>query len=141
MNENYHILPVEQPDDPVWELVGGGISKFNRHYGGEEQWKRLCFVLYAPDQSVAGGAIGETYWNWFYLSLMFVKEELRGQGYGQQLLALAEEEARRRGARHVYLDTFSFQAPEFYKKCGYEVFGVLEDFPAGHQRYFLKKEL
>ena len=88
-----------------------------------------------------GGVIGATYWDWFQLDLMWVKEELRGHGYGRRLLTLAENEARRRGARHVHLDTFSFQAPGFYEKCGYQVFGVLQDYPAGHQRFYLAKEL
>jgi hypothetical protein len=39
------------------------------------------------------------------------------------------------------LDTFSFQAPDFYKQHGYQVFGELQDFPSGHQRYYLKKQL
>ena len=72
---------------------------------------------------------------------MWVKEELRGQGYGHQLLAMAEIEARQRGATEAYLDTFSFQAPEFYKKNGYQIFGVLENFPPGHQRFYLTKAL
>ena len=56
-------------------------------------------------------------------------------------MEVAEAEARQRGAQNAYLDTFSFQAPDFYKKLGYQVFGELPDFPTGHQRYFLKKEL
>jgi len=56
-------------------------------------------------------------------------------------LAQAEDEARKRGAKKAYLDTFSFQAPEFYKKYGYKVFGELKEFPPGHQRYYLTKEL
>ena len=92
-------------------------------------------------RQVAGGVIAITYWNWLYIDLMWIKEDLRGLGYGSRLLALAEAEARTRGAQHAYLDTFSFQAPEFYKKQGYQVFGELRDFPLGHQRYFLKKEL
>jgi GNAT superfamily N-acetyltransferase len=72
---------------------------------------------------------------------MWVREDLRGSGYGQRLLALAEDEARKRGAKNSYLDTFSFQAPGFYKKYGYRVFGELPDFPTGHQRYFLTKQL
>jgi hypothetical protein len=56
-------------------------------------------------------------------------------------LSAAEDEARRRGAKHAYLDTFSFQAPDFYEQHGYQVFGTLDDFPAGHQRYFMTKEL
>jgi GNAT superfamily N-acetyltransferase len=75
------------------------------------------------------------------VDLLWVKAELRGRGYGRQLLARAEEEARTRGAKNIYLDTFSFQSPDFYKKQGYEIFGELDDYPAGHQRFFLKKHL
>ncbi|MGB7097037.1 MAG: GNAT family N-acetyltransferase, partial [Anaerolineales bacterium] len=78
---------------------------------------------------------------WFYLDLMWIKDDLRGRGYGQRLLTLAEDEARQRGAKNAYLDTFSFQAPDFYKKYGYKVFGELQDFPPGHHRYFMTKKL
>jgi N-acetylglutamate synthase-like GNAT family acetyltransferase len=54
---------------------------------------------------------------------------------------MAENEARKRGAKHVFLDTFSFQAPGFYTQHGYQVFGELKDFPPRHQRYFLTKQL
>lgn len=54
---------------------------------------------------------------------------------------MAEDEARKRGAKHAYLDTFSFQALDFYRKYGYEIFGELQDFPVGHQRYYLVKQL
>ena len=63
------------------------------------------------------------------------------RGYGYRLLTLAEDEARKRGAKSAYLDTFSFQAPDFYRQHGYQVFGELEDFPPGHQRYFFSKQL
>ncbi len=72
---------------------------------------------------------------------MWIKEELRGCGYGHRLLTRIEDEARQHGAKNVYLDTFSFQAPDFYKQHGYQVFGELPDFPSGHQRYFLTKQL
>jgi len=75
------------------------------------------------------------------IDLLWVKDELRGRGYGSRLLTLAEDEARQCGAKSVYLDTFSFQAPNFYKPHGYQVFGELQNFPAGHQRYFLTKQL
>ena len=73
--------------------------------------------------------------------MLWVKDELRGQGYGHQLLAKLEAEAMQRGAKHAYLDTYSFQVPDFYKDHGYEVFGELADFPPGHQRYFFRKKL
>jgi GNAT superfamily N-acetyltransferase len=141
MSEEYEIVHIEKPDDAVWNAVGGGIYNFNTQQVGESKEHRLCFVLYAPDQEIVGGVIGETYWGWLYISLMWVKEELRGRGYGQRLLEHAEDEAQRRGVKNVYLDTFSFQAPNFYKQHGYHVFGELQNFPPGHQRYFLTKQL
>jgi len=95
----------------------------------------------ATDEEAVGGVIGETHWDWLYVNLMWVREDLRGCGYGHRLLELAEDEARERGAKNAYLDTFSFQAPGFYQQHGYTVFGELKNFPTGHQRYYLTKEL
>jgi ribosomal protein S18 acetylase RimI-like enzyme len=138
MDEEYRITYV---DEPEWGVIGGGIRDYNNQQAGDGHAVNLCFALYAPDQTIVGGVIGETHWNWLYISLMWVKDELRGRGYGHRLLTLAEEEGRKRGATNAYLDTFSFQAPEFYKKYGYQVFGELQNFPPGHQRYYLTKQL
>ena len=141
MDQEYKIVNVEKPDDAMWDVIGGGIHRYNVQHAGASEGKPLCFVLYTPDREIAGGLIGETHWGWLYINLLFIKEEFRGHGYGHQLLSLAEEEARQRGAKNVYLDTFSFQAPDFYKQHGYQVFGTLSDFPPGHQRYYLTKQL
>lgn len=138
MDDGYKIAYAEVPE---WGIIGQGISDYNKQQAGDDHAQNLCFVLQAPDQEIVGGVIGATYWDWLYINLMWIKEDLRGRGYGRQLLLQAEEEARRRGARQVYLDTFSFQAPDFYRGHGYQVFGELQDFPAGHQRYFLTKQL
>lgn len=138
MDNEYQIVYVDKPE---WEIIGGGINDFNQQQGGNDHAQSLCYVLQAPDGAIAGGVIGSTYWDWLHIDLMWIKEEFRGRGYGHRLLTQAEEEARRRGAKNAYLDTFSFQAPDFYKRHGYQVFGELKDFPAGHQRYFLKKQL
>ena len=141
MDKEYHIVYVDEPGESEWRTIGQGIRSYNTQQAGDDKFQHLCFVLQAPDQAIAGGLIGATYWDWFYVDLLWIREELRGHGYGHRLLTLAEDEARQRGAKHAYLDTFSFQVPDFYKGHGYEVFGELEDFPAGHQRYFLRKKL
>ena len=141
MDDEYKIVSVEKPDDAIWGAVGGGIYDFNTQHAGASNERRLCFVLYTPDKEIAGGVIGLTYWEWFYIDLLWVKDELRGQGHGRRLLTLAEEAARQRGAKNAYLDTFSFQSPDFYKKLGYQVFGELSNFPPPHTRYFLMKQL
>lgn len=141
MDEEYRIEPVAKIEDPIWAAIGGGINDYNAQQAGDDHAQNVCFVLAGPDGSVVGGVIGHIYWDWFYVNLMWIREDLRGQGYGHRLLTLAEDEARRRGATRAHLDTFSFQAPGFYAKHGYEVFGELRDFPAGHQRYYMTKPL
>lgn len=74
-----------------------------------------------------------------YISVIFVEEEYRHQRLGSYLLSKVEHEAKSRGAKLIHLDTFDFQAREFYLKHGYELFGILDDCPPGHQRYYLKK--
>ena len=88
-----------------------------------------------------GGCIGRTYWGWLEIEYLAVAPELRRLGYGAKLLAAIEAEAIKRGCHSAYLDTFSFQARPFYEKQGYHVFGTLENFPPGHERYFLTKKL
>jgi GNAT superfamily N-acetyltransferase len=141
MTQTYHIVNVGRPGDAEWSAVGGGISQYNKQHAGDTNHQSLCFMLHTTDDEPVGGIIGSTYWDWLYVDLLWLREDLRGQGYGHQLLTVAEEEARKRGAKNAYLDTFSFQAPTFYRQHGYQVFGTLEDFPTGHRRFFLKKEL
>lgn len=83
-------------------------------------------------------------WTWAQaceIRILWVHTSLRGQGYGKQLMEMAEVEARDRGCKAIYLASYSFQAPEFYRKLGFEVFAQLDDFPPGHQHYHLVKRL
>ena len=141
MDEEYKLIYVDNPEESAWGIIGRGLSHYNKQQAGENNFQRLCLALQASDQEIVGGVLGELYWEWFHLDLLWVKEELRGRGYGRQLLLRAEDEARQRGAKNVFLDTFSFQAPDFYKQYGYRVFGELPDYPPGHQRYFMTKQL
>jgi ribosomal protein S18 acetylase RimI-like enzyme len=141
MNDEYQIVYDEKPQQSAWGIIGEGITNYNKQQAGDDKAQRICFVLQAPDQEVVGGVIAALYWDWLYIDLMWIKDELRDRGYGHRLLTLAEDEGRRRGAKNAFLDTFSFQAPGFYKKHGYKVFGELDNFPPGHQRYYLTKQL
>jgi ribosomal protein S18 acetylase RimI-like enzyme len=141
MDDQYEIVCEEKPEEEAWGVIGRGVAGYNRRQAGDNQFQRLCFTLRTPEGAIAGGVLAESYWNWLYIDLLWVEEALRGQGYGRRLMLTAEEEGRKRGAKNAYLDTFSFQAPGFYEKLGYEVFGELPDFPAGHGRFFMKKAL
>ena len=123
------------------ESLGGELGRFNTARVGYDDYAPLILFARDESQNIIGGFIGATYWQWLYVELLLVREQYRGQGYGQELLTAAEQEAKKRGCLHAFLDTFSFQAPEFYKQQGYEVFGQLSNFPPGHNRYWLQKQL
>ena len=141
MEDEYSVSYVDDPEESAWGIIGRGVGTFNKHQAGENDFQRLCYVLNSPEKEIVGGVLAELYWKWLFIELLWMKEELRGQGYGHTLLTKVETEARNRGAKNAYLDTFSFQAPEFYAKHGYRQFGELQDFPKGHQRLFLTKLL
>ena len=138
MEEAYNIVSVDKPE---WGVIGGGIHNYNIQQAGDDKGQTMCFVIQGPDEEIVGGVIAAIHWEWLYIDLMWIKEEFRGLGYGQRLLKLVEEKGRELGAKNAYLDTFSFQALDFDQKYGYQVFGELQDFPAGHQRYYLTKQL
>ena len=91
---------------------------------------------------IIAGCIARMYcWNVAYVDTLWVDSKYRGKGLGAKLLAEVESAAKEKGCYLIHLDTFDFQAKEFYEKQGYEVFGVLEDCPKEHSRYYLKKVL
>ncbi|MCP5369577.1 MAG: GNAT family N-acetyltransferase [Rickettsiaceae bacterium] len=75
------------------------------------------------------------------INVLFVEESHRLKGLDTLLLNQVEADARAMGAKLIHLDTFNHQAKDFYLKHGYEIFGVLENCPAGQKRYFMKKVL
>ena len=80
-------------------------------------------------------------WKCIYIDVLWVKEEYRNAGIGSQLLSEIEKTAKEYGCHLIHLDTFDFQAKDFYIKQGFEIHGVLDDCPKGHNRYYFKKSI
>ena len=122
------------------EVLPNGLEAFNEsRWPGHQQWRPLA-VLARERESVVAGLAAETYSGWLFIRYLWVSDALRGKGMGRELIAGAEARALERGCHSAWVDTFSFQAPGFYLKLGYEVFGEL-DYPPGHKRIFLQKRL
>jgi GNAT superfamily N-acetyltransferase len=141
MDENLTISLEDAPNPEDVEKVCQGLLTFNRQHAPEDHYRQLVILLRGADQVLHGGLIGQTYWGWLHVDIFWLDEKTRGQGAGQKMLQLAEFEAWQRGCRHAHLDTMDWQALPFYEKLGYSVFGVLDDLPEGHKRYFLSKKL
>ena len=126
-------------DEAIGKQIFDGLVEFNDSRAESSQQEDLMVAAHGYDGNLVGGIKAHTHRGWLYISQLWVSEGARGSGLGSKLMRLAEEEARKRGCFASYLNTFSFQAVEFYKKHGYEIFGELRDFPRGHSRIFLKK--
>lgn len=103
--------------------------------------KNVHLVIKSEDQQILAGLIGKIYRGCLFIDTLWVHEKHRKAGLGQSLLEHAERIAILNGCCFIHLDTFSFQAPEFYKKNGFVVFGTLDGYPDGIVRYYLKKNL
>jgi GNAT superfamily N-acetyltransferase len=133
-------VKVERVLGPAQRAVFKGLRAFNAGIVGKSDFHALAITL-RHRRSIVGGLVGQTYLDWMFVAAFWIADEFRGQGFGSKIMRAAEKEARRRGVKNVYLDTFSFQAPEFYRKLGYREFGRLNDFPVGHHRSWLTKAL
>ena len=102
----------------------------------------LMIRLKHPDTgALIGGLYAERYYGWLIVRYLAVPSELRGQGLGTRLLGMAEDHAREHSCIGMWLDTFSFQAPAFYRRHGFESFGEIDTYPPGHRRCFFEKRL
>ena len=129
------------PNENEIQYIREALKQFNDEKVGEDGHTPLNIVEHDENGNIIGGIIGGTYWGWMYVDILWVRENHRHKGIGSKLLIEAEKEAIRRGCHHVHLDTMSWQAPEFYKKLGYEIIGILPDIPNGNQKYLLMKAL
>jgi len=104
-------------------------------------FRPLAVFARDPSGALVGGVQGTTNWNWLHVALFWIAADRRQRGLGSRLLGAIEDAARQRGCANAHLDTFSYQARPFYERHGYTLFATLEDYPPGHQRFFLRKTL
>ena len=123
------------------QIIGDLIRSYNR--SKREVAESEPLNLYVEDEhgEIMAGLVAETFGNWLEIEYLFVKEDLRGQGIGSQLLHQAESEAKMRNCRFAFVNTYQFQAPAFYQKHGYQEVFILKDYPYTGQRHYYQKDL
>lgn len=127
------------PDKDVQRLIDEGLDIFNAERAGPDNAEDLWVIARGSDGKVCGGLKGRTFYGWLFIDWLWVSSSARGHGIGRHLMTKAEDAARQRGCLGAYVDTFSFQAPDFYRQNGYEEFGRIEGLPPGHACIWLKK--
>ena len=117
------------------------ISEHNVAATGMTDGRAVAFAIRHEDGAIVAGLFGWTWGGCLYVEHLWVRDGVRGRGYGSRLLAAAERVGRERGCALVTLETHDFQAPDFYRRHGYEVFATLDDYPKEHKKHFLRKRL
>jgi len=139
--QTYQVEVEAHPTPHDGQFLADQLYTYNVEQTGYDDGTYLTLWVKSPTGERLAGLHGWTWGGSGYIQDLWVHKDFRGQGYGTQLLHAAEHEARTRGCHHVVLDSYSFQAPAFYQKQGYEVFAVLEDHPRHHRNYYLRKRL
>lgn len=127
------------PAPGIWKK----LRAFNEEkLGGPANGVQIEAQVKDGDGAVVGAISAFTYWDWLYVDLLWMDEGLRGRGWGARLMRAAEREALDRGCTKAWVDTFTFQAPGFYERLGYEQFAVSPDHPLpGASRHFFWRRL
>ncbi len=124
------------------EAILKPLRAYNLSHAGDMAFETVGVLLRDPEtQEVVGGLYAKISYGWMFIELLSIPDSMRAQGTGTRLMQAAEEVARHKGCAGIWLDTFSFQAPGFYRKLGFSEFGHIADYPPGHQRHFFQKRL
>ncbi len=129
------------PGEALTHFVSENIFNVDVARTGVSAWQPVGFFLKSTRGEVLGGLTGFIWGGWLHVHLLWVTEVVRGKGLGTRLMDAAEGMALEHGATGANLETFSFQAVDFYRRRGYEVFGQIDDWPPGHSKFYLRKTL
>jgi GNAT superfamily N-acetyltransferase len=136
------IVLTDVVDDRLEAVIDGGLNAYNDAAIGYSDRRPLAVMVKDPATGeILGGAKGRTSLGLLFIELFWLPEKLRGSGLGSRILRMMEEEGRRRGCRSAVLLTISFQAPDFYRRHGWRVFGDIPCDPPGTSRVFMTKDL
>jgi GNAT superfamily N-acetyltransferase len=130
-------------DDPTAEdrdFIERNLIRMNRQRWPAGQGGNFAVFLRDRAGRIEAGLDAIHYGGWLFVHNLWITEARRRQGLGRLIMTEAERRARALGCHSAWLDTFSFQAPDFYQRLGYQIFGTL-DHPPGVQRFFLRKSL
>lgn len=125
----------------LFDEIGGKLIDYNSALFGKMEILPLVLTVRDDAGVLRAGLAGKIFYHWLTIDLLWVAEDLRGQGLGTSLLKKAEDEAVARGCTDCWLDTIGIPALAFYQRNGYGVWGELPDYPPGHKRTFFRKSL
>ena len=134
------LTPIEPTPQDV-EYLEDRVYEHNAGVTGIADGQLLAFLVRDDSGRIVAGICGNTWGGGCEIRQFWVEESQRRRGLGTRLFQAAEQEARRRGCTQMLLMTFSFQAPAFYARNGFEVLATIADHPRGHRNFLMRKRL
>ena len=142
LKANPDITVTDELDPADVSVITDGLGAYDLGQIGYRDFRRLAVFVRDPQTGkVVGGLYGRSEFGLVYVDWLFLPEDLRRARIGSRVLAMAEEEGRRRGCTRIALTTLSVEAPGFYKKQGYDVAATIDCDPPGLTRYYMMKRL
>lgn len=108
---------------------------------GPSKFEALRLAVRKHDGQVIGGLSADLEMGWLKINVLVLDEDVRHRGLGTRLLHAAEQFALASGINRIWLETFDWQAPEFYQSRGYEKFGRIENYVPGHGLSFFRRDI
>jgi GNAT superfamily N-acetyltransferase len=131
----------DNPSPEDLDFLEHQINEYNMVRTGARDFRHLAIFIRNAEKQIMAGLSGYTWAGFCEIRFLWVHEDVRGRGYGKQLLAAAETEVKTRGCSLVVLNSYSFQAPDFYRRLGYDKVGHVKGCPSGGANYYFKKHL
>ena len=122
-------------------IVDRGLGESNEAAAPLHEIERLSCFASLTSGAVVGGAVGRLWGECCELQQIWVDPAYRRRGIGAKLVELFEARAAERGCRTFYLETFSFQAPAFYRKLGYTIACEFSGMPNSVSKILMRKDL
>ncbi len=127
-------------NDKISDFINDEFTNYSTDCEVELNYEDFCFVA-EDDGDIAGVIVGRAYYNEVHIGDLIVGKDYRRAGVGSKLVAAVEEAYKGKGYEKIALTTFGFQAPEFYKKLGYELEFIREDANPKLSKYFYLKKI
>ncbi len=113
-------------DEEYYKIIDTEFDKFANKNKVICNYTPFAFIAMEDDEFV-GIITGNSYYKEIHISELIVLEKYRNKQIGSKLVQAVEDYYKDKGFENINLTTYGFQAPEFYRKCGYEVEFVREN--------------
>ncbi|MFY0665097.1 MAG: GNAT family N-acetyltransferase [Natronospirillum sp.] len=134
-------LVTENPSDELVNGIRAGLQNHNKPFLENVVRTGISVHVESVDGNIESGIVGEVWGAWLSVKYLFVSPDEKNKGIGTTLLSKLESKAAALGAQQSVLETYSFQAKDFYLKNGYVLKMTLENCPETDQLHYLTKVL